>query len=93
MELDNTDLPLTFCWGDGQICTGPITCLAARFYGRPNADFSPDSRGDDGDCRNIPGRKNVAIVRAFDDSIICDSGYWWINRVLDGPGWTGTERY
>ena len=93
MELDNSDLHLAFCWGDGQICTGAVTCLVARFYGRSNTDFSPDSRGNDGDCWYFSGCKNVSIVRAFDDSVIGDLDYRWIDRVFDGPGWTCTERY
>ena len=61
------DLHLPVHRRDGQVRAGAAARLAARFHGRPDADFGADPRGHDGDGRHLHGRAHVAAVRAVGD--------------------------
>ena len=49
-------LPAGVHGSDGQVGSVPPPRLAARCHGGPNADFSADSRRNDGGRRGVPGR-------------------------------------
>ena len=66
---------------DGQVRAGAAARLAARFHGRPHADFGADPRGHDGHGRHLHGRADVAFVRTVGDRAQLRAG----DRRDDGP--------
>ncbi len=46
---------LIICWCDGQKCANSFVHMVARCYGWPNASFSFNTCGNNGNCRHLYG--------------------------------------
>jgi hypothetical protein len=62
LDADHRDLHLPVHWRHGQVGPVPAACVAARFDGRPDADFGADPRGHHGHGGHLHGLAHVAAV-------------------------------
>ncbi len=68
--------------GHGQVGTGAVACVAARFDGRPDPNIGTDPRRHHGHGGRIYGGAHVTAVRAFNHCVERCAGHRHANGVF-----------